>query len=173
MPMKLSKREIVFVSIGGGAVFVFLLLQFLILPFFEDRERIRRGIRVTEEKLREMAVLHAEYQTLQTSTQGIDRVLKKRKKGFTLFSFLERQAGSAKIKDHINYMKPSSSKGAGPYKESMVEMKLGDVTLNQLVNYLYRIEKPENLIIVKRIAIKGNKKKSGYLDAVLQVLTFQ
>lgn len=86
--MKLAKREIAFVSIGGGAVSIFLLLQFLIFPFFENRERIRRGIQITEESLREMAVLSAEYQTLQNSTQGIGDVLRKEKSVKLFLRFL-------------------------------------------------------------------------------------
>lgn len=171
--MKLAKREIYALSIGACAIVIFFLLQFLIFPFFENRERLRRGIKVKGEGLREMAMLRAEYNTLQKSTKGIRNMLAKRKRGFTLFSFLDSAAGEAKVKDHITYMKPSISKGSAQYKESMVEMKLEALTLGQLVGYLHRIETVQDLIIVKRISIKGNKKKSGYLDAVLQVLTFQ
>ncbi len=70
-------------------------------------------------------------------------------------------------------MKPSISSGTGPYKESMVEMKLEAITLRQLVGYLYRIESPDDLINIKRISISQNKKEQGYLDAIIQVLTFQ
>ena len=70
-------------------------------------------------------------------------------------------------------MKPSTSQGRGLYKEIMVEMKLEAITLNQLVNYLYGIESPEDLISIKRISIKENQRESGLLDAILQVLTFQ
>jgi hypothetical protein len=55
----------------------------------------------------------------------------------------------------------------------MVEMKLEGITLNQLVGYLYRIESAENIVSIKRISIQENKKESGYLDTILQVLTFQ
>ena len=103
----------------------------------------------------------------------MDRLLTRRKKGFTLYSFLERAAGEAEVKDHIKYIKPSASKGKGPYKESMIEMELNAITLNQLVGYLYRIESPENVMKIKRISITENKKGPGYIDAILQVLTFQ
>lgn len=118
-------------------------------------------------------MLGAEYQAIKKSSQVIDQFLAGRKKGFTLFSFLDRAAGEAEVKDHIKYMKTSTSKGKVPYKESMIEMKLNAITLNQLVGYLYRIESPENVIKIKRISITENKKESGYIDAVLQVLTFQ
>ena len=115
----------------------------------------------------------AEYKTLKMGNQGLQTLLAKRKKGFTLFSFLEQEAAQSGIKGHIEYMKPSSAQGTGPYNESMVEMKLEGITLKQLVGYLYRIESPEDAISIKRISIKENKKKLGYIDAVLKVLTLQ
>ena len=58
-------------------------------------------------------------------------------------------------------------------QKSMVEMKLEGITLKQLVGYLYRIESPENAIRVKRVSVKESKGAAGYMDAILQVLTFQ
>jgi general secretion pathway protein M len=171
--MKLAKREKYFVSIAAVSISIFLLFEFLIFPFLEKRERIQRGLKAKEQALREIVMLGAEYQAIKESAQVIDRLIARRKKGFTLFSFLERAAGEAEVKDHIKYMKPSPPKGKGPYKESTIEMKLDAITLNQLVGYLYRIESPENVIKIKRILLTANKKGSGYIDAVLQVLTFQ
>jgi general secretion pathway protein M len=171
--MKLAKREKYIVSLGVCALAIFLLFQLLIFPFFETRERAKRGVGAREKALKEIIKLSAEYQSYNRGSQGIQQVLSQREKGFTLFSFLERAAGESQVKDRIKYMKPSVSQGTGPYKESVVELKLEEITLKQLVNYLYRIESPENVISVKRISIKENKKETGYLDAVLQVLTFQ
>ncbi|RLB87262.1 MAG: hypothetical protein DRH50_17105, partial [Deltaproteobacteria bacterium] len=81
--------------------------------------------------------------------------------------------GAASVKPYIKYMKPSTVQGTGPYKESMVEMKLEAITLQELVGYLYRIESPDNQVKVKRISMSENKKEKGYLDAILQVLTYQ
>jgi hypothetical protein len=52
-------------------------------------------------------------------------------------------------------------------------MKLEAITLQQLIGYLYRIESPVDVVSIKRISIKENKRKSGHIDAILQVLTFQ
>ena len=171
--MKLAKREKYLVSIAAFSVAIFFLFELAIFPFFEKRERIQRGLKAKEKDFVEILKLAAEYQTYKKSTQGIAQSLSRRTRGFTLFSFLERSADEAKVKDHIKYMKPSTSKGSGPYKESLVEMQLDQISLNQLVNYLYLIESSENLIKIKRISIKENKRESGYIDAVMQVLTFQ
>ena len=171
--MKLAKREKYSVIAAVCVVVLFLLFQLLILPFFEKKARLQRSIVKKEAGLTEIALLSAEYENVKKGTQKIQRIITRRKRGFTLFSFLEQKAGEAQVKDHIKYMKPSSSKGEGPYNESLVEIKLESITLKQLVGYLYRIEKPEDLIIVKRMSVKGNKNRPGYLDAILQVLTFQ
>ena len=171
--MKLAKREKFFVLSGAFFLVIFFIFQFLIFPFFEKRERIQRCVMVKEEGLQEIIMLSAEYQAYRRGSQGVQQILVRRKKGFTLFSFLEEAAGDADVKAHIKYMKPSISTGPGPYKESLVEIKLEAITLQQLIGYLYRVESPDNVVGIKRISIRENKKRSGFLDAILQVLTFQ
>ena len=170
--MKLAKREKYLILSAGCLITAFILFQLLIFPYFDNRERLKRGITAKEEGLRQIIALQVEYQTLKRNSLKIEDMLSKREKGFTLFSFLERAANEAKVKDHIKYMKPSTGKLTGSFKESMVEMKLETITMRQLVDTLFRIETSGGLIVIKRISIIGNKKKAGYLDAVFQVLTF-
>jgi len=171
--MRLARRERYLVSLAACCIAIFLVFQFLVFPFFENRRRIQRGLKAKEKGLEEIMKLKADYQAYQKGSQNIQQALAKRKEGFTLFSFLEKAAGEAEVKARIKYMKPSVSSGTGPYKESMVEMKLEIITLPQLVGYLYRIESPDDLVSIKRISISENKKEQGYLDAILQVITFQ
>ena len=122
--MKLARREKYFIGIGGTALGIFFLAQLLIFPLLDNRKRLQRSVEVKEAGLRDMLRMQAENQDYQSGSQGIEKFLANRKRGFTLFSFLEQAAGAAEVKDNIKYMKPSTSKGSGPYKESMVEIKL-------------------------------------------------
>ena len=171
--MKLAKREKYFIGVGGAALGIFFIFQLIIVPLFDSRQRLLRGAEAKEAALSEMLRMKAEYENYQSGSQGIEKYLANRVNGFTLFSFLEQAAGAAEVKEHIKYMKPSTSKGSGPYKESMVEIKLETITMKQLVGYLHHVESPENVVSVKRISIKGNKNEPGYLDVVLQVLTLE
>lgn len=170
--MKIAKREKFFVSTGACIIIIFSLFQFLVFPFFEKKDRLKINIRDKETELKELALLSTEYQKLKQDSRNLETLLAKREKGFTLFSFLEKSAGEAKIKDHIKYMKPSTVKDSGLLKESMVEMKLEGITINQLLDYLYRVEKPGDLVFIKRITVNDNNKAEGYLDSILQVMTF-
>jgi general secretion pathway protein M len=169
--MKLGKREKLSVSLGAGFIALFLIVQFMIFPFLDKREAMKRGIEARWSGLKEIRMLKAEYEAYQKGAEGIQRHLGRREKGFTLFSFLEQAAGRAGVKDHIKYMKPSGSPGDGRIKESMVEMKLDKINLKQLVDYLYLIESPEQVVSIKRLSITDSKGAAGYLDAVMQVLT--
>ncbi len=171
--MKLATREKHLIWAGVACIAIFVVLQFLIFPFFESKKRMARGLKAKEKGLAEIAILSAEYQTYQTASEGIQEALSKRKGGFTLFSFLDDAAGEAQVKTYIKYMKPSTPVSTGPFKESMVEMKLEALTLQQLVGYLYLIESPGDLVSIKRLSVNENKKEEGYLDAIVQVLTFQ
>jgi general secretion pathway protein M len=172
--MRLARRERYLVSVAACCLAIFIILQFLVFPFFEKKRRIQRGLSTKEQGIEEIVRLSSEFRAYQKGSQGVQQSLARRQKGFTLFSFLEKAAGKAQIKARIKYMKPSvSSAGTGPYKESMVEMKLEAITLQQLVGYLYRIESPDDLVNIKRISISENKKEQGYLDAILQVITFK
>ncbi len=171
--MKLAKREKYLVAAAGVVILILLIFQFLVNPFIKEKKRLTNDVKRKQTELQEMVKMNAEYRLLKQNSQNLQRALAGRRKGTTLFSFLEKEADNADVKGHIKYMKPSVSEGAGPYKESMVEMKLDGITLKQLTDYVYRIESPKNVISIKRISIKENTKASGYLDVIIQALTFE
>jgi hypothetical protein len=149
-------------------------VNFLVIPFFKEKERLRKGIKKAEDDLKEIAALNVVYQGYQKGSMDVKRIIEARDRMFTLASYLEEAARNTEVKDYIAGMtsSPSSSKG-GSYEESTVELKLNGINTEQLVRYLYAIEKPEDLIFIKRITISDNKKQEGYLDSVIQVLTYQ
>jgi general secretion pathway protein M len=171
--MKLVKREKYLIILGSLAVVIFLVMQLVMFPFLEKKSRLTRGVEVRAQGLKEMRLLAAEYQVRRQETSDMERILSERPQGFTLFSFLERAATDSEVRNNIKYMKPSTAQMTGPYKELMVEMKLEKITLGQLVNYLYSIESPDGLIGIKRLSINEYRQEAGYMDAVIQVITYE
>ncbi|MBN1626030.1 MAG: hypothetical protein JW944_05850 [Deltaproteobacteria bacterium] len=174
LKVKLAKREKYVVYTATCFIAFFILVNFLVIPFFKERERMRKGIKKAEDDLKEIAALSLVYKGYQKGSMDVKRIIEERDRGFTLASYLEEAARKTGVKDYISGMTspPSSSKG-GLYEESTVELKLYGINTEQLVRYLYTIEKPEDLIFIKRITISDNKKQEGYLDSVIQVLTYQ
>ena len=169
--MKLAQREKNFIAAAACIVVAALLFQLVVSPVIDNRRRMRRGIEAKREALRTIATLSGEYTRFQEDALGTKQRLAGRQKNFTLFSYLEKAAGEAAVKKHIKYMKPSASTVRGPFKESLVEMKLEKVTLQQLTGYLQKVESPQDIVSIRRISVQSGKGEDGYLDAVLQVLT--
>jgi len=170
--LKLTKHERYYVSIGAVAVILFLVLQLILFPFMGEKGKIKRSIHSKEQILKELISLSSEYMALKENSVDIKKVLSDRPDNFTLFSFLEKQAGRSGIKPSIKYMKPSTSTNKESYSESFVEMKLENVTLEQLVEYLYLVESPENLVGIKRISIKQSRGSPEYLTVLMQLITY-
>lgn len=168
----LSKREKFYVLAGTSAVVIFLFIQFLVFPLFDAKAKMKRSIQVNERRLKEITELSADYRTFKNNADYIKTGLTRRDKDFTLFSFLEKQAGRAGVKTNITYMKPSTAIETGPYRESSVEMKLEEITLKQLVDYLYFIESPTDLVYVKRISIKQSSRSQQHLTVLIHALTY-
>ena len=171
--LKLSNREKYYVGGGLFLLVLFLVVQLALIPFIDAKERARRSVTANEKILQEMYSLSADYKALQGGSLNIKQALSQRPKDFTLFSFLEKQAGKAGVKPNIKYMKPSTSVETGPYQESSVEMKIEKITLKQLVEYLHLVESRKYPVSVKRISVKQTKGAEEYLTALVHLITYQ
>jgi len=170
--MKIAAREKYFIAAGAGVIIVILFLQILVFPFIENKKKLQRGIAAKEAALKEVVMLRSEYQALKQNSSGVEQMLAARPKDFTLFSFLETAADKSAVNLNIKYMKPSESEGTGTFKESLVEMKLEQVSLPRLIEFLLLIESDKDVVSIKRVSIQENKKEAGSLDATLQVMTY-
>jgi general secretion pathway protein M len=170
----LNKRERLGMMLATGVIGIFLITVFIVEPCLGRAANVRNSLKTKAEMLAEMQQWQSEYVALTQQTKISKSRFQRRQKGFTLFSFLDRLAGTSGIKDRISYMKPSKTvQKNSPYKISRVEMKVEAITLEQLTNYLYSVETSKNMVDVKKISISKKDKKQGLLTAILQVETVE
>jgi general secretion pathway protein M len=172
MIKKLTRREKHSLYAASGIICLFIIMQFIVLPVFDKQDRLQRSLKVKTKNLEHMIALKSEHDAIIQRTDLSKGHFENRAKGFTLFSFLDKLSGKAGVKDHITYMKPSTTvQKNSPYKISRVEMKLRGLTLQQLTVYLHMVETSKNRVNVKRLLISKTGKQEGFIDAVLQVET--
>jgi len=169
----LDKREKMVLLGGGIFLLCFFALQLVILPLWEIRSSLQTSIERKGRELEKISRLKNEYQQLKLQEGGIEARIADRSSGFTLFTFLDKQATKAQVKKQIKYMKPSTEEGDGNLQESMVEMKLQKIALKSLVSYLKLVESEENVVSIRRISIQQSGNEQGYLDVILQITTFE
>ena len=171
---KLNRREKYIIYGAGGLLGLLLIVQFVITPFVEKKNQMKRSLRTKKSELAEMHRLQAEHKALRTRLQLSQTSIGKRDKGFTLYSFMNQLAGQAGIKDRISYMRPTNTvQKNSNYKLSRVEMKLDNVTLEQLTSYLHGIETSKNMVTVKKLSISKKEKDDGLVNVILQVETLE
>ena len=169
--MALTPKDRRALVIGISALALFLLVQFVLFPLLDKRKRLNRGISIRQKGLVEMQEMQSRYAQLSRQSNTLEQLVSRRSGEFGLFSFLEKMAAEAEVKENIAYMKPSDATGDGELQQSMVEMKLNAINLKQLVAFLERIESPDNIVELKRISIQENKKLEGTLDVIMQVIS--
>ena len=174
MAIKLNKREKIGVAAAAAAIVIFLVLQMLVFPLFEKNAQLTRTLATRQQEREQIQQLQADYRKTAEKAEQAQRHLKTRKRGFTLFSFLETLAGQTGVKSHIAYMRPTTTtQKDSPYRLSMVEMKLQDVTMAQLLTYLHGIETSRDMISIKRLSISKGEQKADLINTVFQVETLE
>jgi hypothetical protein len=161
--------------VWGGIIFVvcFTVLQLAIVPFLDARTRLQESIIRKTQELKAIKELRQEYQELKNEEGTVQARIAQRSAGFTLFTFLDQQAEKAKVKKQIKYMKPSKAEGYAHFDETMVEMKLQQTTLEALVEFMRLVESEKNVVFIRRTSIQESGNEQGYLDAILQIVTFE
>ncbi|MCL2457618.1 MAG: type II secretion system protein GspM [Desulfobulbus sp.] len=168
---KLNQREKMAVGIGGGALVLFVLLQFIFLPLLDNRAKLTKRLAAREKAVAEMRLLQAQHQKIGQRTGSLATWLAQRDPEFSLFSFLEEKSAVSEVKELIAYMKPSKSTEYEQFKQSLVEMRLQGLGLAQLVAFLEQVEAPDQLVGIEKIAIQDNSKEEGTLDVTLTMMS--
>ncbi|MBN1908011.1 MAG: type II secretion system protein M [Deltaproteobacteria bacterium] len=170
--MKLARREKLFIG-GAGLILVgFLIITQLVVPFFNRKDRLEKEAKELEQVIQEYVQAGAGGQDIESISGNLEKVLAARGDE-PLDSFINKEASAIGITKKIPRMRPSEGKKQGDFLEDIVELPLEAVSLAQLTEFLYRIEKPEKFIYISRITIKDNKKEEGFLDATIRVLTYK
>ncbi|MDY7036267.1 MAG: hypothetical protein SV375_08930 [Thermodesulfobacteriota bacterium] len=172
--MRINRREINFLLVGGISIIILLYYLLIVSPAMSRRELLIKYTGKKEADLAKMVELKAEWDRFNKERFEVEKKLNGRGKEFTLLTFLEGITRDIGINKSIQYMKPLSfPEEAGPFKTEGIEMKLDNINVEQLVNFLYKIEYSENLLIIKRIKIlRSAKTKSSLLKVTLQVNTY-
>ncbi|HMA86161.1 MAG TPA: type II secretion system protein GspM [Desulfosalsimonadaceae bacterium] len=172
--INLNQREKIIVYGAGLFIAAFALVQLIIMPVFEKRDELQRKLDAKHQTLSEMQQLRAEYQELRQRIAASRNQFDRRPANFTLFSFMDRLAGQAGIKQHVSYMKPSTTVNDDTgVTLSRVEMELQGISLKDLTKYLYNVETSKNMVMIKRLSISRTGRDSALIDAVLQAETVE
>lgn len=167
----LQIREKVFIIGAIVVVLLTLLFTLVIDPMLGASARLDRQIRKAQHDLEDLRTQRWEYLRHKRVLDRINTQLQ-RQQSFALFSRLEELARNTGTRDKIQYMKPTVATPSNVYEEESVEIKMEQVTLEQLIRYLYQIEQSPQFLKIKRLYLKPRLNDRQFLTATFRVSTF-
>jgi len=165
-----SRRTLLF-GLAGLLVLVAVLV-WVVLPAYEYKSELQRRQAETRRLLGTLAELKSEYQQAKRSAQGRGTG-SRQPNDFSLFSFVENQAGRDGIKEHIAYMRPSTEESPQGLVERQVQIRLEKIRLAPLIDFLKHIEYAEARIHVKRLTVRSPRNNPGELRVDLLLAAFE
>jgi type II secretory pathway component PulM len=126
-------------------------------PLQESREMLVRKIEKTEKEIVEIQSSRDEYFDLMRRIEANQAAISQEDPTFNLFSYLQNTVTQAVSRDRITSMNPTTQEMGNDFEKELVEIKLAQVNLQQLVDILYRIEKGEHPLRFSRLSIKKRR----------------
>ena len=158
----LTPREQTAIILALIAVFCFMLAQFIYFPMNARRTHIEASIKGKEKDLSELKIIVSQYNKMKANKHS---GFKTPVGSLSLFSVLEKLATKSGLIDRIAYMKPGSMQLDATNEEKWVEVKLSQIDLKELTDYLYNLQSFQGGIYIKRLSIR---KDGELLDLILQ-----
>jgi general secretion pathway protein M len=110
--------------------------------------------------------MHQELETIKSK-------LEKKEASFSLLSFLEDLANQQNIRENIGSFKPKTIPLNDLYNESSVEVLIDNITVWQLIQYVYKIENSGHLLKIKGLRIKTRYDNPDLLSVTFRVSTYE
>jgi general secretion pathway protein M len=167
---RLSSRER---TLLGGAVGAILLIGFYTLiwqPLADSQVAIAKRIQLKEHELVEMQQMRETYLDLLNQFELRQKIIERADPKFSLFPHIETTVSQVLGgREKIASMNPQNKDLSGAYREDSVELKLNGVTLQQLVDLMYRIEKGAQPLRLTRLSVKKRAREPQTFDVTATV----
>lgn len=166
---RLSSRERTLVGLAGGALLVIALYSLVWEPLDEGRATLARRIQTKQRELVEMQSMRESYLDLLNQFDLRQGIIKKADPKFSLFPHIEATVGQVVGRENIASMNPQNKDIAGVYREESVEIKLNGVSLQNLVDLMYKVEKGAQPLRFTRLQVKKRLREPQKFDVVATV----
>jgi type II secretory pathway component PulM len=166
--IQLTRRER---RLGIGMLAVGLawsLYGFILEPMQDRIETLRRVIPEKQSELREVRALSDRYLALRRNVDNLHARMTAQDSDFQLLPFLEALIEQQQLTPVATMERDTISSQPG-YTETLVEIDLADVTLQQLINFLQAVETSGALAHVSSLHIRRSPANDMRLKSTIQI----
>jgi len=164
--LKPSEKKIL---IAGGVVFLIFIL-FMSNRFFggsggagaDDLRKLERARSAFYSDLKQ-------YQAMSGTVKKIDARLEKTPPDFDSYGVLSSMVEVLSLREKIRNMSPHSGGGGNYYTEAYIDMELKELTIEDLVELLKKINAEQSFFKVSTLSIKRRFSEDKTLDVTMRV----
>lgn len=156
-----------------GVVVCVLILYFLVHFFSSGTDRLEKRARVLESELRKVKTLSAEYE--QSKKRMSELAGKIKKEDEDLISLVEKVLLAENIQRQNFSIRDVNTRGSDKeelFEEKSVDVELKKISLEDLVDILYKIQTKQSFLKVSNLNITTKVKQPESVNVKLRVSTF-
>jgi type II secretory pathway component PulM len=162
--MKLEERDKKVLIFGGAAAALILLYALVLSPLTADLSLKRELIPKKEKDLAEIKTLRTQYLDIQKRLQEAQAAAAQRG---PLLTDIENISKRANLSSKVVSLKPQAGVQTAGFTESIVEVKLENITLYDVVTYVYMLEK--DTLRIRKLQFKPRYDNPKLLNATVLV----
>lgn len=169
---QMSQRERTIVLVGGVVVGLSLLFVVVVDPLLAKLDRLERQAVRKQKDIKELALLSQEYAAMRDRLARAESRLPAPDSQFSLLTFMEEAATTARVRERIAGMQPQVQTLAQGYLETAVDLRLEGIQLPELLALLVAIDQAPYDLQVRHLQIRPKFDNPINLDATVRVLSY-
>jgi type II secretory pathway component PulM len=167
---ELKPREKKLLFAGAAVLFVFFI--FFYHRFFGgaggEVEDFRKISRIHDAFMTDLN----QYQTMAGTVKAVEQDLDKTPPGFDLYGAMSSIVDTLALRDKVRNLSQRSGGGGNFYSESYVDMDLKQITLDDLVELLRKIQEQPAFLRVSTLSVKRRFSEERTLDVTLRISAY-
>ena len=169
--MNLTQREKKLIAVGAVLFGFIVIFHVFGRPAISRVKTLRRVVSDKRKVLSELRAKSEKYKNLSRELEQILLEMGHQPEERKILSFVERVQKDSGLMQKVVYMKPSTMTVNDIYERNTIEIKMQNITLNQLVQFLLKIESSELKIVIRTLEIKRGIQDSDLLDTIIQLVS--
>lgn len=167
--MNLTRREKQIMVAGVFFLGLAIVFQIFVRPAIGRVKTLKRVLIEKRQLLDDLRTKSQEYNSISSELEEIRQEIGKQQVDRQILSFIERIQKDCGLMQNVVYMKPTTMAISNIYEETTIEIKLQGITLNQLIQFLSKIESSELLVGIKLLDIRRGVRNINLLDTVIKI----
>lgn len=170
--MSLTQREKQFLTAGAILFGLIVIFQVFARPAISRIRNLKRLVSDKRKVLGELRVKSEQFNNISKELEKVRLEMGRRPEEGKILSSIESIQKDTGLMQKVVYMKPSTMIVNDKYEQITIEIKLQSITLEQLIQFLLKIESSESVIGFKRLDIKRGVRDFNLLDTTVQLVSF-